>query len=586
MARKIETRKPISFDTTLRNPRRIPRFISILKLFEGEILDDNTALELEAEIIRQKIFKPTARTLGNYRKSFKKLNFIASDQTSQAEQKVEKYFKEWQKSEVGEYDRDKIVYLLKNTITDHKEAGWKGGWESRIHTQFNFLNELGFVQVIKNKEVRISENGNLIIKGYTNGHPNEDYDEIYEESAFLNAFSKYQINNPFRSNTIKVNFFPLVLNVIKYLDDKYDRSGISIRDLPFIIAWGDNDYVRLAELIYEFRDKFGYNTSDEFIYEYAMNFLDESVDKIELKPASKKFINTKKQHYKFSKIIGETPDEIIRKLRLTMLISLRGAGRFIDVNKLEMDKINHVINKYSKNIEFGNNIDEYFDYMGKVDRTLLFDSVEETELEIDAKEKALVEWSNKSWDKLEKEIIICGKNSSSSDPVLKYINKPVRLEFLVATILKKALPNITIKANYKADDEGLPFKVASGGSKDSVGSDIDVYENKIHAIVEPTISKARSFQVEHELPAIRNHVIESYKLDKDLKNEYSEWFAIFIAPHIVRDIGDQIPIIKKINDVEIYPWTISDFVTYSKEVESIKDYKVIRQYAKPQRIGE
>lgn len=49
----------------------------------------------------------------------------------------------------------------------------------------------------------------------------DTYDESFEQSAFLNAFSKYQVNNPYRSNTIKVNFFPLVLNVINYLDEKY-----------------------------------------------------------------------------------------------------------------------------------------------------------------------------------------------------------------------------------------------------------------------------------------------------------------------------------------------------------------------------
>lgn len=67
-----------------------------------------------------------------------------------------------------------------------------------------------------------------MIADYANGHPKTDsFDESYEQSAFLNAFAKYQINNPYRKNTIKVNFFPLVLNVIKYLDNKYKKSGIS-----------------------------------------------------------------------------------------------------------------------------------------------------------------------------------------------------------------------------------------------------------------------------------------------------------------------------------------------------------------------
>lgn len=341
-------RKPISFDTTLRNPIRIPSFISILSNFEGKVIDDNIALEIEAEIIRQKVFEPTKSTLGNYMETYNgKFNFTADDKSVDAKNKVVKYYNEWAEGGIGEVSIDKIIYLLKNTITSHKEKGWNGGWESRLHTQFNFLNELGFVRVVKGEKVKISENGELMITEYQDGYPkSETYDESFEQSAFLNAFSRYQINNPYRSNTIEVNFFPLVLNVIKYLDEKYSRPGISIYDIPFIIAWGDNDYKTLVEIVYSFRDKFGYNTSNEMIYEYAMNLLDDSSDKSVLSPATQKFIDSKKKDYKFEKITSETPDEVIRKLRLTMLISLRGAGRFIDINTNESEKIEHILNNY------------------------------------------------------------------------------------------------------------------------------------------------------------------------------------------------------------------------------------------------
>ena len=232
------SRKPISLDTTLRNPSRIPQFISILSKFEGKKIDDQVALELEGEIIRQKIFEPTEGTLGTYKKEYnKKISFKADDQSSLAKNKVSEYYKEWRKGGIGEVALGKIVYLLKNTITDHKEKGWNGGWESRVHTQFNFLNELGLVRVVKGEKIKISNNGKLMITEYENGYPkDENFDESYEQSAFLIAFTKYQINNPYRNNTIKVNFFPLVLNVIKYLDTNYDRPGIAKQDLPFIIT--------------------------------------------------------------------------------------------------------------------------------------------------------------------------------------------------------------------------------------------------------------------------------------------------------------------------------------------------------------
>lgn len=579
-------RKPISFDTTLRTPNRIPQFISILSNFEGKIIDDDIALELEAEIIRQKIFEPTKSTLGTYIKEYNdKFTFRADDQTKEASFKVNIYFKEWNENNIGSTSKEKIIYLLKNTITKHKEKKWKGGWESRIHTQFNFLNELGLVRVEKGKPIEISPNGKLMITEYKNGYPKSDnYDESYEQSAFLIAFSKYQINNPYRNNTVKVNFFPLVLNVIKYLDKKYKKSGISKQDLPFIIAWGNNDHESLAEIIYQFRKRFGYNTSDELVYEYTMNLLDDSTQNT-LTPANKDFIENKKKDYKFDKIIIETPDEIIRKLRLTMLISLKRAGKFIDINSNEINKINHVIQQYSHNTDF-KNTKNYFQYMGKIDNELLFNSTAiENDNAKNAKEKAIENWAKEyDWSFLRDEMLNSVEKRPSSHLILKYIKETARLEFLSAIVIKKALPNIKVVANYKADDQGIPFNTASGGNNNQTGVDIDIYEDTIHAIIEPTISKSRSFQVEHELPSIRNHMLATANKDINDNKKYKEWFCLFIASNISKDVGDQVALIKSINSVEIYPWDIIDFINYSMDVRSIKDYKIIRDYVKPQKM--
>lgn len=583
---RTRRRKPISFDTTLRNPSRIPQFISILSNFEGCIIDDDLALTLEAEIIRQKIFEPTKSTLGTYVKSYdKKFPFIADDQSPNAYKKVDAIYSRWKNGNPGNTSIDDIIYLLKNTITAHNERGWNGGWESRLHTQFNFLNELGFVRVVKGERILISDTGKLMIHEYNNGYPKQDtYDESFEQSAFLMAFSKYQVNNPYRSNTIKVNFFPLVLNVISYLDKKYERPGISKQDLSFIITWGNDDYQTLAEYIYNFRKKFGYKTSDELVYEYAMNLLDDNTPNDIVAPATKKFINEKKKDYKFDKIISETPDEVIRKLRLTMLISLRGAGRFIDINKNEYDKIKHVLDNYSSNIQFNDDVDSYFEYMGKLDDALRFTvDKPETQEAKNAKELAIEKWAtNNNWQFLKEEMINTISKRPSNDLILKYISAPARLEFLSAIVIKKALPNLKVLANYKADDQGIPFSTASGGKKNSIGADIDVFENDVHAIIEPTVSLQRSFQVEHELPSIRNHVLNTAHQDVDNNLNFKEWFCLFIASNISRDVGDQSELIRRTNGVEIYPWDIEDFVDYSQNVKSIRDYKVIRDYVKPQ----
>lgn len=580
-----DRRKPISFNTTLRNPERIPQFLSLLLQYEGQRMTDEVALELEAKIIIHKIFVPTLNTLGTYEPSYSgKFIFEAKDTSSDAPEKVRKYFKEWEGSEPGAFSLEKMKYLLENTITKHKEAGWNGGWESRLQTQYVFLNELGLCFVKKGEIVKLSENGKLMIQEYVNGYPKSDsIDRNPELSAFLIAFAKYQVNNPFRKNTIKVNFFPLVLNVIDYLHTNYERPGISVQDLAFVIAWSNNDYKVLAEYIYSFRKAFGYNkVSNELLYEYAMNLLDESTD-MSLQRATDEFIKGKKNDYKFTKVTRETPDEVVRKLRLTMLISLRGAGRFIDINKLELEKVQYIQETYSQNKDFLNELD-YFEYMGSIDENLLFKAVDDAEEDLETKELVITEWAKQlDWKSIEVEMLKSEGSGRSENNVLKYIPGPTRLEFLCAIAIKKALPALKVVANYKADDNGIPFGHASGNINGAIGSDIDVYEDNVHATLEPTLSNARSFQIEHELPSIRTHLLDSAKVDRE-GGGFDEWFSLFIAPKIAKDVGNQVGAIKYLNNVDIFPWEIRDFVAFSQNVNTIRDYKKIRPYAEIERL--
>lgn len=580
-----DARKPIAFDTTLRNPYRIPDFVSIFKQYEGEVLTGKLIIKIEAELIRQKKFKPTKSTLGTYKKEHNgKFFFKAHDQSSRAAERVAKYYKEWTDSEPGSVSIDKIIYLLENTVTDHKDH-WEGGWETRLWTQCKFLNELGLVYMEKGHPIKISPAANLMLGNYGSG---EDTSSNIQ-SAYLSVFAKYQVNNPFRNNTIKVNFFSLVLNVIKYLKEKYNRPGIFYQDISFIIAWDNNNYVQLAEYIQSFRNKYHYNNvSDELVYSYAMNLLDESTPNNIIAEATKEFIDKKSKHYKFKQLTRETRDEVIRKLRMTRLISFRGAGRFIDFNNLEINKINHIINSYARNISEFENDEAYFDYMGSVDELLVFeDDKIDTATALSAKEKAITDFaSNHDWDYLKSQIEIILNGTDTKDALLRFIDVPVRLEFLCSVIIKKKLPKVIVNANYLADDEGIPYGTAGGQHGNCVGTDIDVYEDDIHAIIEPTAATSRSFQTEHELPSIRNHIFGSKEKDENEGNPYKQWFALFIAPKLVRDVADQVALIRAINNVEIYPWNADDFVEYSanNNFESIQEYKTIRDYMKPQQL--
>ena len=585
----VKSRKPLAFNTTMRNPGRMANFVSILAKYEDRILTSDLIFEIEAQFIRQKIYIPTKGVLGNY--VSQKRGYYAEDQSPDAPIKVSDYYDEWKKSDPlnNPISLEKVVYLLKNTITSHKEAGYEFGWESRFQTHISFCNELGFTYIEKNRPILISETGKLLISKYKNGYPVDDYDSDPEHTAFLNAFAKYQTNNPLRKNTIAVNFLYLFLSTVKYLNENFGSKGISKKELPFFIVWPNNDYIELANFINKFRKVEGKKVSPEVTYDYAMNILDEDSDS-KFGKATEEFKKKKSKAYKFDKLIRETPDDVMRKLRQSQLVSLRGAGYYLDINHFEDEKVEHVINNYANNFDFNEDCAKYFKYMGTIDSKLEFSSVtisDEKKKKIkDVRIKVVEKWANDcSWDKLSKEIEIASHGKrKSEDAVLREIDKPTRLEFLAAIVMKKSLKDAQVIPHYKVDDEGIPYDTASGGSKKSIGTDIDVIENQYHVLLEPTCAESRSFQVEHEIPSIRNHVIQTVNQERKNENEHKKHFAIFLAGKINGDVGDQVAATKYINNVEIYPLETKDYIEQAKIAEDLADYAVIEPYAKPHKI--
>lgn len=204
-------RKPIALDTTLRNPQRIAGFLSCIKPYEGKILTHDLVLDIEADILRFKVAVGTKSTLGTYKTEAKKnRNWRPEDLSPKAESIVDKYFAHYEESEIADFD--KVRYLVGNTLTEHGEKGYMYGWAARFSTQVQLINEFGFGLVEPNRIIEISPIGNLLIKYYDKGRPIEyGYDENAEFSSFLMAFSRYQINNPWRANTVRMNLLSFFL---------------------------------------------------------------------------------------------------------------------------------------------------------------------------------------------------------------------------------------------------------------------------------------------------------------------------------------------------------------------------------------
>jgi len=497
MSRKA-THKPLLFTTTLRNPERLKWFLGVLKEYDGQILNDELAEKIAGEIIRIGLYRPT---------------------------KLTNTIKEKIKNKEPLTDEE-VLKVLKDNPQNHKEAGFNKGWPSRFDTWFKMAKELGFVFYRNGEKIRFSEIGLRLVDSE---HPE------FEQQAFLNAFVKYQSNNPFRRVLNENAPLILLLGVIKKLnaDKDFNSVGISKLELPLIIYWKDNDIDKLYLRIKKLRKDFGYSPSWEVITDICRNEIMQGKD----------IIRSDKS------IMVDYPDEFIRKMRLTGLISLRGGGRFIDINKNEQKKVDYILKKYSKYKKYDTE-EDYFEYISTIDKNLI--SFESKRVTITEQDKYLIKWVRVySWKQIKLELLNLAKKRLTKDDILKYLSSPVRLEFLIALAIKSKFPHIKVIPNYPVDDEGIPTSTAGGvGDK----GDIECYEDLNGILIEVTMSEGR-MQTVMEVWPIARHLEEFRK-----KTEKS--MCYFIAPTIFKDSIRQIEFVKEKENLFISPKTIEEFLDH------------------------
>ena len=268
------------------------------------------------------------------------------------------------------------------------------------------------------------------------------------------------------------------------------------------------------------------------------------------------------KRFKIKQIIQESVDDLIRKLRITGIFSLRGFGRFVDINELEKNKIEYIVKNYSKSKTYETEYD-FYKYMGEMDLNIInieeninYETVET--IKITALKNFAVKYENKE---IIEELECLEKDKNSKDEFLKLIDNPTRLEFLTSLILIKNYPDLLIKPNYSIDDEGNPTFTAKGGI-----ADIEVYDEKSDVLVEVTLIKNRQQSI-IEIPAITRHLVELNE-----KSEKENIFSIFIAPNIHEDTKYMCEFTKYRKNLDIKPYTISNFAKKIKFEGNILEF--------------
>lgn len=501
----------------MRNPERIAGFLECLTPFENNILTSSVIEKITKRVLIKKLYK----TLYQARTPYLKNVFDSED------------------LEYSDADCDVII---QNAPQSHKEAGFDYGWDSRFDTWYKLPMELGFVFYEMNKPLVISTTGHMLIDAFHEVPINEE--KI--QSVFLNALMRYQTDNPFRKNLNSNIPLVLLLRVLSLLknDSAENGAGLFRQELSLLICWPDNDPQTLYQAIKDLRKEVGFNYSDEFMYERCLKVLHASDDQ--------------RNYYKMNQICKEAVDEYIRKMRSTGVISLRGHGRFIDMNMLEKPKIDYIMEHYSACKTFLSR-EDFFRYMSAVD-TVIISSERQITIDLsNIRKKTLYSFAKElTREQVFEELRKVCKKQESTDAVLKFINAPTRLEFLTSIALIQQFPTLDVNPNYSVDDEGLPTFTAGGGQPDIVCRDADC-----DSLFEVTLMCGRNDQINNEMLPISRHLSQH-------KETCRQSFSVFVAPAVHEDTIRYALWIKQSEDLDIIVHDVESFIKSVSESDRVK----------------
>lgn len=236
----------------------------------------------------------------------------------------------------------------------------------------------------------------------------------------MQSLAKSQRSNPF-VKVLNDNIPLLLLLQTIRLINFNGGKGISRQELPILLFWKDNNASSLYDRIIKLRKEHGFSPSDEVIIDICINEIMEG----------------KYKKFEAKSIMQDYTDEFIRKMRMSGLISIRGAGRFIDINHNEDNKVDYILNNYSDYKHYDDEY-EYFKYMSKIDTELIAQKSEPVTQE--ETNDLLSEWlKTYNWETIKLEMKNLATRKTSKDSVLKLLAAPVRLEFLTALAIKSKM---------------------------------------------------------------------------------------------------------------------------------------------------
>ena len=510
------TYKQMAFDTAVRNPERYINILTVVKDFEGEILDDNTLLNIVSTLYLEKVVTSKEISIDE--------NTTISD------------------------IRDLVIQVNGSRNAD---GGFPKGYQSRFWTYMRALSELGFVFARYNQEFKLSKIAKRLIDR-----------EIDEQEAFSIQAIKYNRKSPYRNVSNDFNFFKFILKVLI----KLKEANKSLSYEQFIVATFSKDgnienFLKIIENN-KFKD---YDTAFEFIkknyslttnYETTMQDYPDVVRRffiisgfITIKYSGKKFIQINENKLDYIKEICNIDFNLTDDEKNDENLFFQ---KFESCTDIFLD----LLDKYRKQDKI----------IGDIYTKQLYNIIKDYNITEDVIIKSI--------ENIEK----VGSKTTIIEE-FKEIPKPLKLEFFISILIAlKYKSHFIIRPNYKADHIGKPYSHAPGNTGDiEVFSktiywliEVTLIRNKTQQLNHETTSVIRHLFSNDEFA---NHFIKYLSFiapqvhqdtqeffDYQIVKSKNDTHHIYIKPYSIREFIDVISNSDILDDMNKYTQkVIEDF---------------------------
>lgn len=383
-----------SASTTMRNPERTYSFLKTIKEVEGMPWNDETQMRLQSLLIKNRFYKPTKENLSQHQIDIlEDLNYQMS------------------------YTEARDIFDSKK----YTDAPMRG------RTTFDPIEKLGLATLeIDSKthevRVRVTELGQLFL----------DNRIALEDVVFSNLL-KFQYPNPLSSDCRDYNTKPFIntLRLIKKVNELCNERGLKAKGVSkdefgiFVLSIKSYDEIdEKAESLLTYREQMDKLSTEEEKQSYRTAFIESYLSNFK-KPVQ----NTK-----------EYADNIIRYVRLTKYIYIRGGGYYIDLEPRRMIEIESLLemdNGSAKSFsleEYKAFIGDYYSY------TLPFETIEKL---------------TKIAEDIVAEINALERKLSLSTSAVVIANNITDLKTQIESLRDRriCLQNLILKANYQQIDQ-------------------------------------------------------------------------------------------------------------------------------------